>query len=212
MRSAELLIATALARAERPCVTSSFQAECVVLLHLLRQRAPQIPVLFIETHHHFAAVTEFATSLARGWDLNLHVIQAQAPRPGLWATDTKACCQLHKVGPLFDALGRYDTWFAGLRREQSPSRAQLAGDAPASLPSGQILRKVSPLFDWTASDIAAYAHIHELPELPLYTEGYTSVGCEPCTTRPTNPGDARSGRWGGARLECGIHQHPDGAQ
>ena len=194
-----------LARAKRPCVTSSFQAECVVLLHLLRQRLPDIPVLFIDTAHHFAETIAYRDALAADWRLNLVNVHNAEPQIGLWRTSTHACCAHNKVGPLFAALENYDTWFAGLRREQSISRAQLEPASNFRLPTGTILRKVSPLAEWTSRDVAAYAHIHEIPLLPLYARGYTSIGCEPCTALPIDPSNPRSGRWSGQKLECGIH-------
>lgn len=199
------IIARELSRAERPCVTSSFQSECVVLLHLLREIRPDIPVLFIDTLHHFAETYAYRDHLAQEWKLNIVNVRAAEPAVGLWQTSTDQCCARHKVGPLFTALESYDTWFTALRREQSPSRANLAEVAPFQLASGAVLRKVSPLAAWTSRDVEAYAHIHEIPLLPLYAQGFTSIGCEPCTSKPLDPSNPRSGRWGGQKLECGIH-------
>ncbi len=199
------LIAAELSTAAAPCVTSSFQAECVVLVHLLRARAPDVPVLFLDTAHHFAETYTYRDELAARWRLNLINLRAAEPKVGLWQQDTTACCALHKVGPLFTALEGYDVWFTGLRREQSPSRANLAEIEPFRLPTGTVLRKVSPLAGWTTREVWAYAKAHDIPLLPLYSAGYTSIGCEPCTTLPLDPSNARSGRWGGKKLECGIH-------
>jgi phosphoadenosine phosphosulfate reductase len=199
------LIAAELSTAAAPCVTSSFQAECVVLVHLLRERAPDVPVLFLDTAHHFAETYTYRDELAARWGLNLINLRAAEPKVGLWQQDTTACCALHKVGPLFTALEGYDVWFTGLRREQSPSRANLAEIEPFRLPTGKVLRKVSPLAGWTTREVWAYAKAHDIPLLPLYGAGYTSIGCEPCTTLPLDPSNARSGRWGGKKLECGIH-------
>jgi len=199
------LIATELSRAQAPCVTSSFQAECVVLVHLLRDRVPDIPVLFLDTVHHFAETYAYRDEVSERWGLNLINLRAPEPKKGLWQEDTTACCARHKVGPLFAALDGYDVWFTGLRREQSASRANLAEIEPFRLPTGKVLRKVSPLAGWTTRDVWAYAKAHDIPLLPLYSAGYTSIGCEPCTTRPLDPSNARSGRWGGRKLECGIH-------
>jgi phosphoadenosine phosphosulfate reductase len=198
-------IAAELALAERPCVTSSFQAGGVVLIHMLRDVWPDIPVLFIDTVHHFAETYAYRDRLVKQWRLNLVNVRATAPAPGLWQTSTDACCARHKVDPLFDALERHDLWFTALRRDQSPSRAHLADVAPLRLPSGKVVRKANPLADWSTHDVETYASIHAIPLLPLYEQGYTSIGCEPCTQRPTDPSNPRSGRWQGAKLECGIH-------
>jgi len=208
MIDATATIAAELARGGHPCVTSSFQAECVVLVHLMRAVRPDIPVLFIDTVHHFAETYAYRDRLADEWRLNLVNVRAAEPAPGQWRTGTDACCARHKVGPLFEALEPYDAWFTALRREQSPSRAQLAEVAPFRLPSGKMVRKVSPLAGWTMRDVETYAFMHEIPLLPLYDQGYTSIGCEPCTRRPTDPSNSRSGRWQGEKLECGIHIEP----
>ena len=188
-----------------PCVTSSFQAECVVLVHMLQQRQPGLPVLFLDTAHHFADTYAYRDEIAQRWNLNLINLRAEEPSVGLWQQSTQACCGRHKVEPLFRALQDYDVWFTGLRRDQSPSRANLQEVEPFALPTGKALRKVSPLATWTTRDVWAYAKAHDIPLLPLYQQGYTSIGCEPCTSLPIDPGNDRSGRWAGQKLECGIH-------
>ena len=178
------IVADALASAGTPCITSSFQAEDVVVLHMLREVRPDIPVLFLETFHHFTGTLEYRDELTSRWNLNLVNLKAAEPRVGLWQTDTDACCALHKVGPLFAALEAYDVWFTGLRREQSPSRANLEEVEDFRLPSGRRLSKISPLARWTTRDVWAYAKAHGIPLLPLYELGYSSIGCEPCTSLP----------------------------
>lgn len=206
MNNAREIITTALARAAAPCLTSSFQAECMVLTHLLRQVRPGVPVLFLDTVHHFAGTLAYRDEMAQAWNLNLITLRAAEPRVGLWqAESTEACCRRHKVEPLFGALGQYDVWFTALRRDQSPSRASLQEIEPFRLPGGKIIQRISPLAAWTAKDVWTYAREHEIPLLPLYELGYTSIGCEPCTSLPPDPSNPRSGRWGGQKLECGIH-------
>ena len=143
--------------------------------------------------------------MAAAWKMNLVNLRAAEPKPGLWQESTDECCALHKVGPLFSALEQYDVWFTALRREQSPSRANLQEVEPFRLPSGKVIQRVSPLASWTARDVWKYAKEHSIPLLPLYEMGYTSIGCEPCTTPPVDPDNPRSGRWQGQKLECGIH-------
>jgi len=208
MNDATLVIAGQLAAAKAPCITCSFQLDGVVVLHMLRQVKPDIPVLFIDTFHHFAETYAYRDELAERWNLNLITVKATAPAIGLWQSSTDACCARHKVDPLFAALENYDAWFTGLRRDQSPSRAHLSHLEPFRLPSGRVLRKVSPVATWTTKEIHTYAKEHAIPFLPLYEAGYTSVGCEPCTTIPIDPSDVRSGRWRGEKLECGIHIQP----
>jgi phosphoadenosine phosphosulfate reductase len=205
-RDATSVIAAALAHAERPCVTSSFQAECVVLVHMLREIRPDLPVLFLDTVHHFQQTYEYRDRIAADWELNLITLKAAEPAPGLWESQgTDACCKRHKVEPLFSALDGYDTWFTALYRAQSPSRANLEETEPFRLPSGRDISRVSPLAAWTARDVWKYASDHDIPLLPLYEAGYTSIGCEPCTQPPSDQNNPRSGRWQGQKLECGIH-------
>ena len=206
MSGAQAAITTTLPGATAPCLTSSFQAECVVLTHMLRQSRPDIPVLFLETFHHFPQTLAYRDDLATKWGLNLVNLQAAAPRPGLWQTEsTQACCAHHKVGPLFSALEHYDVWYTALRRDQSPSRANLQEVEPFKLPSGKVIQRVAPLASWTTRDVWRYAKEHGIELMPLYELGYTSIGCEPCTTLPPDPDNPRSGRWQGEKLECGIH-------
>jgi phosphoadenosine phosphosulfate reductase len=161
--------------------------------------------LFLDTVHHFAGTYRYRDAMAQRWGLNLVNLRASNPQPGLWQTDTHACCARHKVEPLFEALERHDAWVTALRREQSPSRAGLAEVESFTLPSGKVLKKVSPLAGWTTTDVWQYAKANAIPLLPLYDAGYTSVGCEPCTSLPPDPSNPRSGRWQGQKLECGIH-------
>jgi phosphoadenosine phosphosulfate reductase len=200
------LIVEQLQNAQKPALTSSFQAECVVLTDMVRQVRPDIPVLFLETFHHFAQTLAYRDELTAKYGLNLANLKAPQPKIGLWQTEgTKACCDVHKVGPLFSALENHDVWFTALRRDQSASRANLKEVEAFRLPSGNSITKVAPLAGWTARDVWRYAKDHEIPLLSLYELGYTSIGCEPCTSLPPDPNDPRSGRWQGQKLECGIH-------
>jgi phosphoadenosine phosphosulfate reductase len=204
-RAADVVVDEALEGTARACLTCSFQAEDIVVLHLLRRRRPDIPVLFLDTVHHFAETLAYRDEMIARWGLNVVTLRAAEPAPGLWQTSTDECCRRHKVAPLFAALEDYDVWFTGLRRDQSPSRAALEEVEPFVLPSGTRLKKVSPLARWSTREVWAYATAHAIPLLPLYDRGYTSIGCEPCTSLPLDPSNARSGRWQGQKLECGIH-------
>jgi phosphoadenosine phosphosulfate reductase len=208
MTTAERLIEQTLASAAAPCITSSFQAEDMVVVNMLRALKPDIPVLFLDTFHHFSETLKYRDEIVSRWNLNLVNLRAPEPKVGLWQMSTEDCCARHKVGPLFAALEEYDLWFTGLRREQSPSRANLAEIEDFRLPSGKLLRKVSPLARWTRKEVWDYAKRHSIPLLPLYELGYVSIGCEPCTSLPDDPDNPRSGRWAGKKLECGIHIEP----
>jgi len=205
--------------AQRACFTCSFQAEDVIVLHLLRQRLPEISVLFLETGYHFPQTYEFRDRLTRDWKLNLinvlpkQTVQAQESAFGiLYREDPTKCCQLRKVDPLLEVLGLFDTWFTGLRREQSVTRKNLKKAELHRLPAGKTLTKVSPLADWTWGQVWEYTGAHNLSYLPQYDEGYLSIGCQPCTALPEDPNNPRSGRWGGRKLECGIHTFSERSQ
>jgi len=206
------VIAQALERSSDVCLTCSFQAEDMVSLHLVRERLPNVPVLFLETGYHFAEMYSYRDEMTLRYGLNLvnvmpeHTVAEQESEfPMLYRTAPDQCCKLRKVGPLFKALNQYTVWFTGLRRVQSPTRAGLQPIDNFPLPTGKQLIKVSPLFDWTDRDVWAFAKEHEIPLISLYDQGYTSIGCEPCTALPDDPSNPRSGRWAGRKLECGIH-------
>lgn len=195
-----------------PCITCSFQAEDMVVVDLLRKRMPKIPVLFLDTGYHFRETYAYRDRMTHAWNLNLQnlaakqsVAEQEAQFGILNQTDPGRCCRLRKVEPLFAALENYDLWFTGLRREQSPTRKNLKVIEHHQLPSGKTLLKVNPLAAWTWGQVWDYIGARSIDHLPLYDFGYPSIGCEPCTAIPQPGADARSGRWGGRKLECGIH-------
>jgi phosphoadenosine phosphosulfate reductase len=206
------LIRSVLAQSGRACATSSFQADCMALLHLVIAEAPDIPVQFLDTGYHFPETYAYRDEMMARFHLNLvnllpkkTVGEQEAEFGILYQSAPDRCCGMRKVEPLFAGLAGYDVWFTALRREQSPSRANLATRADFQLPGGQHILKVSPLADWSNADVWAYLKRHDIPKLPLYEQGYTSIGCAPCTSRPIDPENLRSGRWAGQKLECGIH-------
>ena len=219
--NAEEVLSTVLgAHSGQPtCLTCSFQAEDMIVLDLVRKRIPSIPVLFLETGYHFAHTYEYRDRMAKEWSLNLvnvipqKTVEHQELEFGiLYRTNPTRCCQLRKVDPLLQALEPYEIWFTGLRREQSPTRKNLKKIDEHRLPTGKTVLKVSILADWTWGQVWEYTGKHHLSYLPQYDQGYLSIGCEPCTAIPDDPANPRSGRWGGKKLECGIHtfsQAPD---
>jgi phosphoadenosine phosphosulfate reductase len=203
----------------RACLTSSFQAEDMIVAHLLRQRVPDVPVIFLETGYHFAATYEYRDRMTNEWSLNLvnampaqTVAEQESAFGILYRSDPTKCCQLRKVEPLMRSLEPFDIWFTGLRREQSPTRANLKKVELHKLPSGKALWKISLLADWTWGRVWEYTAANKIAYLPQYDQGYLSIGCEPCTALPADPNKPRSGRWGGNKLECGIHTFSERAQ
>jgi phosphoadenosine phosphosulfate reductase len=204
---------------QRACLTCSFQAEDMITLDLVRKRIPSIPVLFLETGYHFSQTYEYRDRMAKDWSLNLinvipqNTVRQQESEFGiLYQTDPARCCQLRKVDPLLQALEPYEIWFTGLRREQSPTRKNLKKIEEHRLPTGKELLKVSLLADWSWGQVWEYTAKHQLSYLPQYDQGYLSIGCEPCTAIPDDPANPRSGRWGGKKLECGIHTFSQGGR
>src|SRR5258707_15866843 len=136
----------------RYCLTSSFQAEDMVLAHLLRKRVPDLPGLFLDTGYHFPQTYEYRDRMTREGSLNLvNVLPAQTVADQesafgiLYRSAPTRCCQLRKVEPLMHALEPFDIWFTGLRREQSPTRKNLKKVELHRLPSGKTLWKVNLL-------------------------------------------------------------------
>ncbi|HWH32050.1 MAG TPA: phosphoadenylyl-sulfate reductase [Egibacteraceae bacterium] len=204
----------AIAEVPRFAVSSSFGADSAVLLHLLSTVDAGVPVLFLETGFHFPETLRYRRDLAALLgltdvrDLRAQLTVAEQAREhggGLYVRDADACCAIRKVEPLNRALREFDGWASGVRREQTPERA----DTPVVQTvtrEGRDLVKVSPLARWSAQDVEDYLAAHALPRHPLAEAGYPSIGCAPCT-RAVAPGeDPRAGRWAGsAKTECGIH-------
>jgi len=196
----------------RICLTSSFQAEDMVAAHLLKNRIPGFAVLFLDTGYHFPQTYEYRDQMTKEWSLQLlnvlpaeTVAQQESAFGVLYRSDPARCCHLRKVEPLMRALEPFDLWFTGLRREQSPTRRNLKKIELHRLPSGRSLWKVSLLADWNWGRVWEYMNANGIRHLPQYDKGYLSIGCQPCTSLPSDPDNPRSGRWGGTKLECGIH-------
>ncbi|HEX4168888.1 MAG TPA: phosphoadenylyl-sulfate reductase [Bryobacteraceae bacterium] len=209
---ARAIVKEALAVHEPACVTCSFQTEDMIVVELVRESIPDIPVLFLETGYHFAEVYRYRDEMTARYKLNLvnvtpqqSLTEHEAEFGLLYQQRPDECCKRRKVGPLFAALEAYKVWFTGLRRVQSPTRANLQAIDRFPLPSGKELVKVSPLATWGDEEVWKAAGERNIPVLSLYNDGYTSIGCEPCTSKPTDESNLRSGRWAGRKLECGIH-------
>lgn len=193
-------------------LSSSFGAQSAVMLHLVAQRRPDIPVIVIDTGYLFAETYTFIDTLADRLKLNLHIARPalsptwlEARHGKLWEQGDEGLTRynrLAKVEPMqrtLDALGAA-TWFAGLRRDQSSSRAQ------TSFAERRNERwKIHPIADWTDRDIGRYLAQHDLPYHPLWERGYVSIG-DTHTTRRWHPGmrDEET-RFFGIKRECGLH-------
>ncbi len=195
-------------------LTCSFQHDGVVLAHMLRSIAPEIPVVFINTGFHFKETLEYRDTIVKLLGVNLREVVPRLSfeefreRYGadLYSRDPDLCCQINKVGPMREALGGVRAWINGRRRNQTPERREIGH---LGITGGIV--KINPLARWTSRDTYHYLHAHNIPTHPLFEKGYTSIGCEPCTALPIPGQDERSGRWAGTKKrECGIHTILDG--
>lgn len=190
---------------------TSFQPTGIVILHMLREIAPETPVLTLDTGLLFPETYALIDDLEARFDLRLTrlhaelTVERQAEQYGaaLWEREPNLCCAIRKTAPLDAVLGQYPAWITGLRRDQSEGR----GTTPIiswDRKHGNI--KLAPLATWTESMVWTYIHAYELPYNALHDQHYPSIGCYPCTRAVAADGDIRAGRWvGHNKTECGIH-------
>ena len=182
-------------------LAASFQ-DCV-LIDIVYRTVPDVEVAFLDTQYHFAETLWYVEQVKARYGLNLNVIRPDRDPDDLWHNDPDACCRARKVEPMRRALAGKAAWMSGLRRAESPARAETP---LVSYDVSRGLVKVNPIATWSDSDVAGYVKDHDLPVHPLTERGYDSIGCWPCT-RPVGDGeDARAGRWAGLdKTECGLH-------
>jgi phosphoadenosine phosphosulfate reductase len=184
----------------RLTLACSFQKEESVLFHMLSELADgrgQLQAFTIDTGVLFpetlATWKQFEDRFPR---VSITVMDARSSGEP-WTVEN--CCSAAKVACLEAALSDVDAWITGIRREQAPTRAatpKLDRDEQRSI------WKLNPLADWSEKDVWTYIFKHDLPYHPLHDQGYSSIGCAPCTL----PGEGREGRWAGTdKTECGIH-------
>lgn len=191
-------------------LSSSFQTQSVPLLHMASQIKRGLPILFLDTGYHFWETSIFREKLASDWQLNV----VDLYRDSRWdlltrgrtrtlpLEDPNLCCFIHKVQPMQRAMKDVLAWISGIRRDQTPVRAQAR---ILELQTDGLL-KINPLLNWTKADVQKYMEEYDLPSHPLYEKGYRSVGCAPCTIAIGVSDDERAGRWQGrGKTECGLH-------
>ena len=212
--SAEARVSIALA--ELPGVhvlSSSFGAQSAVLLHMLTQQAPDIPVVLVDTGYLFPETYAFIAQLRERLSLNLHVF-SNAMSPAMqeamygqrWLQGLdglEAYNRDNKVQPMQRALHELNagTWFTGLRREQAASRAATPF---VQVKDGRF--KVAPIADWSDKDVYNYLQDHDLPYHPLWHQGYISIGDVHTTRSVHEVDDAAQVRFFGLKRECGLHE------
>ncbi len=190
-------------------LVSSFGSGSAVMLHMAAQANPATPVLFLDTGKHFGETKRYRDDLTdllglsdvRSITPDPVAVEARDPQGILWSERPDECCHIRKVAPLQRALGEFDAWFTGRRRDQNAARGALARFEAAD---GRI--KINALANWTQEMVDDYFEEFKLPRHPLEADGFLSIGCMTCTDRVAAGEDARAGRWrGNNKSECGIH-------
>lgn len=202
--------------APRLALASSFGPEDCVLIDVIGRHQLPIEVFTLDTGLFFDETYRLWQALERRYGLTVRAIrpaqtvaeQALAHGDALWARDPDGCCRLRKVEPLERQLATLTAWVTGIRRDQTPDRADAKVVERDRRPH---LVKLNPLAAWTSADVWAYVRAHDVPTNPLHDRGYPSIGCTPCTSPVGPDDDPRAGRWrGSAKTECGLHSTADG--
>jgi phosphoadenosine phosphosulfate reductase len=189
-------------------ISSAFGPSSLVVMHALHELGIRLPVLFVDTLHHFPETLAQVEQVREQYDLDLRVyrpeesLEAFEARygPKLWERDLDLYQQVAKVEPFNRATEGFDAWITGRRRQQSETRAELpmAGGSPEV--------KINPLADWNRTQVWQFILANSIPYNPLHDLGYASIGDMPLTTKVAEGEDERAGRWRGTgRTECGIH-------
>nr|WP_249123220.1 MULTISPECIES: phosphoadenylyl-sulfate reductase [unclassified Bradyrhizobium] len=194
---------------ERLAVVSSFGSESAVLLKIVADVDPAIPVVFLDTGWLFQETLDYRDALTKQLGLRdvrtIHplpdALAAQDAERELWFSDPDACCRIRKVEPLIRALQPFDGWLNGRKRFQGGLRT-----AMSVVEADGARLKFNPLANATPQQLADIFTAAQLPPHPLVASGFRSIGCMPCTSRSAADEDSRAGRWRGrGKTECGIH-------
>jgi phosphoadenosine phosphosulfate reductase len=199
MRPQEVLLFCLDAFPGKVSLACSFQKEESVLLDMLFELEPKARVFAIDTHYLFPETYELWREVERRYDTTIESFEGAPVEDGLWEKNPDLYLSIAKIEPLNRALLDLDAWITGIRRDQSPTRA----DAPKlGWDEQHELWKANPIADWTDDDCWTYIRERDLPYNALHDKGYESIG----DTHSTTPGKGREGRWAGTeRTECGIH-------
>ena len=221
-RSAEDVIRWGLERfGSRIAISTSFQADSLVILEIAHRIDPAVRVFTIDTGRLPPETYALIDRVRERYGITVEVyfpdheklaemVGKHGVNPFYRSVSLRLlCCNVRKVEPMNRALSGLDAWFSGLRRTQGDARAKTGKIEADKAHAGVV--KVNPLADWTDEQVWEYINRHDVPYNDLYDKGYTSIGCAPCT-RPTEADeDARAGRWWweeGMPKECGIHLGP----
>ncbi len=180
------------------------------MLHMVSRIDRSIPVYFINTGYLFPETVAFKDHVAEMFGLTVvdlkpgtpKFMQRDASGKLMFASDPDYCCYLNKTQPMETILASFDIWINGIRGDQSSVRKAMKVEQPAPFDTVRF----HPMLDWTNRDVYAYIKEHDLPRHPLESNGYLSIGCEPCTRKPDPEMMEREARWFGLnKVECGLH-------
>ncbi|MEZ4880645.1 MAG: phosphoadenylyl-sulfate reductase [Chitinophagales bacterium] len=192
--------------------SSSFQTHSLPMLHILAQIDNSIPVYFLNTGYLFPQTIQYKDEIANLFNIKVIDVKSATPRNMqkdyagrlLFTSDPDFCCHLNKVAPMEPILQSHDIWINGVRADQNANRANMKEEQ--ATPQGAM--RYHPMLQWTKPMIYAYIKEHNIPKHPLENDGYTSIGCEPCTRKIdlSLMQDERMARWFGLnKTECGLH-------
>jgi phosphoadenosine phosphosulfate reductase len=197
--------------APRFTMATAFGPEGMTLIHMLAEIAPETPIFNLDTGYQFAETLELRERVKERYGIEVQlkrpdttVEEYEALHGGpVYKTDPNRCCFDRKLRVLHEAARGMHAWASAIRRDQSEDRrrAPIVGwDAKFQLV------KISPLANWTKKEVWKLINDHQIPYNPLHDQGYTSIGCWPCTRATQFGEDERAGRWSGfEKKECGLH-------
>jgi phosphoadenosine phosphosulfate reductase len=189
----------------RVALTMSFGGPGVALAHMLSEMDVDMPVIFLDTGMLHSETDTFRREFAARYSLRVVVAQPEADPGPLYATDPDRCCTIRKVAPMARAIADFDAWVSSIRRDQGATRSNTEVVEYHEL-DGRALVKVHPLAYWDRATVWRYITDNDIPYHPLLDQGYSSLGCWPCTRRTRDGEDERAGRWSGTdKTECGLH-------
>ena len=192
-------------------MATAFGAEGMTIIHMLSEIAPDTPIFNLDTGYQFQETLDLRDRVQERYGMTVQLIkpeltveQYEQKHGGpLYVSNPNQCCFDRKLSLLHHAAEGMDAWASAIRRDQSPDRAQapiIGWDKKFGLV------KVSPLANWSKKEVWKMITDFEIPYNPLYDQGYTSIGCRPCTRAVGLGEDERAGRWSGfAKTECGLH-------
>ena len=201
-----------LSNGKRIFLTSSFQSHSIPLLHIISKLNVEVDIYFIDTGFHFVETHIFKNEISQRLGIEIHTIESPVPKLNqkdksgffYYTSNTNYCCHLNKVLPTDNLLNKYDVWISGVRKDQNSFRKNLK--KTEKTPNGKI--RYHPMLNWNSKSIYQYRNQFDLPEHPLESQGYFSIGCQPCTVNISDMVNEnnRDGRWlGQNKMECGLH-------